>query len=339
MTKLARTSYIFVAVALILVGWFNFATLVLTILFSSFALSKLYFLRKKWLAIGLFLLLVAAIFYGFGFFLKEALESFPKIAETSIPRIIDYADKHGVTLPFTDLTTLKSYLMSGVKDQLRTLGGVAKIATKELAILFIGFVVAISIFLNSRFQLGDTAQYKNNLYSLFCEELAARFTSFYRSFDLVMGAQIIISSINTFLTAIFVLSVQLPYAAVIIAVTFLCGLLPIIGNILSNTVTVVIAFTVSPKMALVALAFLVVVHKLEYFLNSKIIGDRIKNPVWLTLIALIIGERLMGIPGMILAPVVLHFLKVEASSIKVAQSVPAEMPAEFAGDWERKKVG
>jgi predicted PurR-regulated permease PerM len=154
-----------------------------------------------------------------------------------------------------------------------------------------------------------------------------------------MGAQIIISSINTFLTAIFVLSVQLPYAAVIIAVTFLCGLLPIIGNILSNTVTVVIAFTVSPKMALVALAFLVVVHKLEYFLNSKIIGDRIKNPVWLTLIALIIGERLMGIPGMILAPVVLHFLKVEASSIKVAQPAPAEIPAEFAGDWERKKVG
>lgn len=41
-------------------------------------------------------------------------------------------------------------------------------------------------------------------------------------------------------------------------------------------------------------------HKLEYFLNSKIIGDRIKNPVWLTLLALIIGERFMGIPGMIL---------------------------------------
>ena len=55
-------------------------------------------------------------------------------------------------------------------------------------------------------------------------------------------------------------------------------------------------------VALAALAFLVLLHKLEYFLNSKIIGDRIKNPVWLTLIALIVGERFMGIPGMILAP-------------------------------------
>src|SRR5688500_10161349 len=98
MTKVARTSYIFIAVALILVGWFKLATLVLTLLFSYFALSKLYFFRKKWLAVSLFCLLVAAILYGFGFFVKEALESLPKIAKTSIPMIIDYADKQGVTL-------------------------------------------------------------------------------------------------------------------------------------------------------------------------------------------------------------------------------------------------
>ena len=76
------------------------------------------------------------------------------------------------------------------------------------------------------------------------------------------------------------------------------------------------AFTISPKLAGIALIFLVVIHKLEYFLNSKIIGDRIKNPMWLTLIGLVLGEKLMGIPGMILAPVVLHYIKVEASRNK-----------------------
>ena len=59
--------------------------------------------------------------------------------------------------------------------------------------------------------------------------------------------------------------------------TFLCGLLPIIGNLMSNTLIIAVGFTISPKLALVALIFLVVIHKLEYFLNSKIIGDRIKN--------------------------------------------------------------
>ena len=37
--------------------------------------------------------------------------------------------------------------------------------------------------------------------------------------------------------------------------------------------------------------------------------------MWLTLLALLIGEQLMGIPGMILAPVILSFIKVEMKKI------------------------
>src|SRR5207249_11360145 len=91
----------------------------------------------------------------------------------------------------------------------------------------------------------------------------------------------------------------------------------IVGNLISNTIIVFVALTVSLKLAIGALVFLVAIHKLEYLLNSKIIGDRIRNPVWLTLIALIIGERLMGIPGLILAPVVLNYLRVEMLTVEV----------------------
>ena len=137
---------------------------------------------------------------------------------------------------------------------------------------------------------------KNNLYSICCDEISTRFRDFYRSFATVIGAQITISLINTILTAIFVVAVRLPHAPLIIAITFLCGLVPIVGNLVSNTIIVFLALTVSLKLGIGALVFLIAIHKLEYFLNSKIIGDRIRNPVWLTLIALIIGERLMGIP-------------------------------------------
>ena len=141
----------------------------------------------------------------------------------------------------------------------------------------------------------------------------------------VIGAQMTISCINTFLTAIFVSVVQLPNASVVIGLTFLCGLIPIVGNIVSNTVIVFIGFMVSPRVAIGALIFLVVVHKLEYFLNSKIIGDRIRNPIWLTLFGLIVGEKIMGIPGMILSPVVLNYLRIEMSKIEVT---PAIIPAD-----------
>jgi predicted PurR-regulated permease PerM len=149
------------------------------------------------------------------------------------------------------------------------------------------------------------------------KQISARFRDFYYSFATVMGAQITISIINTFLTALFVVIVRLPYAPLVIAVTFLCGLLPIVGNLISNVIIVCLAFTISFKVALIALGFLIAIHKLEYFLNSKIIGDRIRNPIWLTLLALIIGERLMGIPGMVLAPVVLNYLRLELSKVAV----------------------
>jgi predicted PurR-regulated permease PerM len=162
---------------------------------------------------------------------------------------------------------------------------------------------------------------KGSLYSTVVRELVIRFGTFYDSFARVIGAQIVISLINTALTSIFLVWNGFNYATVIIVLTFLCGLLPIIGNLMSNTLIIGVAFTMphGPRMALISLIFLVVIHKLEYFLNSKIIGDRIRNPMWLTLIGIVLGEKLMGIPGMILAPVVLHYIKVEASKNKMSE--------------------
>jgi hypothetical protein len=157
----------------------------------------------------------------------------------------------------------------------------------------------------------------NNLYSLCCEEISRRFATFYRSFAMVMNAQITISTINTVLTGIFVAAMGLPHLVVAVGLTFLCGFLPVIGNLISNSLVVALGFIVSPEKGLWALAFLVLVHKLEYFLNSKIIGSKIHTSIWLTLLALMVGERLMGITGMVLAPVVLHYIQMEASKIPV----------------------
>ena len=55
----------------------------------------------------------------------------------------------------------------------------------------------------------------------------------------------------------------------------------------------------------------------NYVAHVQIIGGWTRNPVWLTLIGLIIGEIVMGIPGMILAPVVLNYVRVEMSKIEV----------------------
>jgi len=314
MTKATKISYAAIATVLLLVCVFHLSTLIITVLFSYFALDCLRIGGRKGPAVGLFLLLVTALGVGFYFFAHQALVAFPKIADTTIPVVAEHANRYGLELPFTDFESLRTLVFGKIPSRVAGLGHYAHVAAVQLMQLLIGLAAAVSLFLDARFQLGaDASAVKDNIYLLVWIELSTRFRTFYASFRTVMGAQIIISLINTALTAGFLLWQQLPYASVIIVCTFLCGLLPIIGNILSNSLIVCIALTVSPKLAIAALVFLVVLHKLEYFLNSKVVGDRIKNPMWLTLLGLIIGETLLGIPGMILAPVVFYYVKVEAS--------------------------
>jgi len=321
MTKSARISYVIMAVLLVLIGWLHLATLVLTALFGYFALYLFSFGRSKTLGVILYTIAVVAIGYGLFFFSRQAYKTLPEIAEKTIPAVVNYAEKQGVELPFTDYASFKTLAIQEVNERIANVGRYAREATLQIAMLIIGLVVAVSLFINAKWELeGDPDAVKDSLYSTVVRELVTRFVTFYASFAKVIGAQILISLINTTLTAIFLVWNGFPYATVIIVLTFLCGLLPILGNLMSNTLIIGVGFTISPRMAFFALIFLVVIHKLEYFLNSKIIGDRIKNPMWLTLIGLILGEKLMGIPGMILAPVVLHYIKVEASRNKMAET-------------------
>ncbi len=323
MTTSARISYVIMAVLLVLIGWLHMSTLVLTAMFGYFALNFLSFGRSKALGVVLYVIAVVAIGYGLYYFSGQVYKTkaLSEIAEKTIPAVVNFAEKQGIELPFTDYASLKSLAVDEVKDRMANLGRYAREATVQLAMLIIGLVVAVSLFLNAKWETeSDPDVMKGSLYSTVVQELVLRFQTFYSSFSRVIGAQIIISFINTTLTAVFLVWNNFHYATVIIVLTFLCGLLPIIGNILSNTLIVGVAFTISPRMALFALIFLIVIHKCEYFLNSKIIGDRIKNPMWLTLVGIVLGEKLMGIPGMILAPVVLHYIKVEASRNKANET-------------------
>jgi predicted PurR-regulated permease PerM len=319
MTATKRYSYLVLLGTIVLAGWFGLGTPLITVLFSFFVLDRLRVLQRKWLTVASFLGLVTVLCLGLAYFIDQAIRTLPDVATTTIPQIIEYARNHNLQLPFSDWDSLKSFAVENIKGELKYVGTFAKSATKQFVFLVIGIVIATSLFLRCSATTGITrARPGDDLASLMAWEIAARFRSLYDCFNRVMGAQLLISGINTLLTALFVVWSGMPYPGLLIVITFLCGILPIIGNLISNSIIVIVAFTVTPQMAVWALVFLVVLHKLEYFLNSKIIGDRINNPVWLTLIGLVIGERLMGVTGMILAPIILNFLRVEAAQIRVA---------------------
>lgn len=318
-----KISFAVIGAALFLTGWLHLGLLLLSVLFSYFAIDKLYFVKKrgKWTALAMYLVLLAGIAYGLAYFVRETAEALPRIADKAVPAIVQWAAEHQIILPFTDLESFKARALAAARERARDVGEFADFArgaTRQFVYLTVGCVVAMALFINPSLEMDQpAANRRNNLYSLTCEELSRRFLRFYQSFDLAMNAQITISAINAVLTAAFMIALGLPHLVVAIGVTFLCGLIPVVGNILSNIVVVAIGFIVSPAKGIGALIFLVVIHHLGFLLNSKIIGEKIRSPIWLTLLALVVGERLMGITGMILAPVVLHYLRIEASLMTV----------------------
>jgi predicted PurR-regulated permease PerM len=311
-TRSRGISYGIVAGSLAVAAFLRIGTLPVTILFSLFALRVLCIKNRRWLAITLFSVGVVAAFFGFGLFAHKVVVEMPKIMAKTVPALVQYADNHGFDLPFSDFNDLKEAAPKIASASLQYIGNFAKLAGKELVMLIAGIAIALGIFVTPP---ALQKPVEENLYTHYDNAIRGCFDSFFRSFETVMGAQFLISLFNTTATAIFVLSTQLrPYSGLLIPLTFICGMLPIVGNLISNTLIVCIAFgLISPQMALWALIFLILIHKLEYLLNSKIIGSRIRHPMWLTLIALVLGNYLMGIPGVILAPVILNFIKVECS--------------------------
>lgn len=136
-----------------------------------------------------------------------------------------------------------------------------------------------------------------------------------RSFEQVAFAQCKIAAMNALLTGSFLLVIapwvgwDIPFAKTMVVVTFLCSLLPVVGNLISNTAIFTLALGVSLPAALAALAFLIVIHKLEYFINARIQGHEIGAQAWELLIVLFAFERLFGPVGMAAAPVFYAFVK------------------------------
>jgi predicted PurR-regulated permease PerM len=147
--------------------------------------------------------------------------------------------------------------------------------------------------------------------------LTARAERLGDAFRRVVFAQVRISAINTGLTAVYLAAVlplfgiHLPFTKTLIALTFVAGLLPVIGNLISNTAIVIVSLAHSPYAALSSLAFLVVIHKLEYFLNARIVGSQIRARAWEVLLAMLVMEAAFGLAGVVAAPVYYAYLKQE----------------------------
>jgi predicted PurR-regulated permease PerM len=152
------------------------------------------------------------------------------------------------------------------------------------------------------------------------DALSERVCRLSEAFRRVVFAQVRISALNTAFTGLYLLvvlpsfGVHLPLTKTMIVLTFLAGLLPVIGNLISNTVIFVISLAHSPVVAAASLGYLVLIHKLEYFLNARIVGSQINAKAWELLSAMLLLESIFGLSGLVAAPICYAWLKDELAA-------------------------
>jgi predicted PurR-regulated permease PerM len=204
-------------------------------------------------------------------------------------------------------------LRGGVMDLAHRHAGTLQLAGREAGRIFVHILIGLvlgAIVALSRTRKAHMVGPLAAVLSLRCQRLA-------HAFHNIVFAQVKISLLNTIFTALFLLvslpllGIHVPLAKTLVAVTFIVGLLPVVGNLLSNTAVTIAALSVSLGVGIAALVFLVLIHKLEYFLNARIVGTQIHARAWELLIAMLVMEAALGLAGVIAAPIYYAYLKSE----------------------------
>ena len=202
---------------------------------------------------------------------------------------------------------LREQVVVALKTHAGSLASMGTHALHLMVLVVVGWLVGILAAVHRR---EDAAQAP-----LFARTWFSAWRRMGKSFEAVAFAHIKISAVNATLTGIFLLLVMpvlgwsMPYAKLLVLATFLTGLVPVLGNLVSNTLICAVALSVAPLAAVASLSFLVIVHKLEYFLNARIVGVEIGTRAWELLIVLFAAELLFGVAGMVASPIFYAYAK------------------------------
>jgi predicted PurR-regulated permease PerM len=206
-----------------------------------------------------------------------------------------------------ELLAAQTWLVDYLQSQAHALSGFGTAGLRGSLLVYVGLIVGALM-------VGTTPSVSQGPLR---SALRQRGRDFMNAFRQIVVAQFWIAAFNAACTATFLwlilplADVHMPYAATLVGLTFLAGLIPIVGNLLCNSVLTIAGVSVSPAVGLTCLLFLVAIHKFEYVINAKIVGQRTNTAAWELLCVMFIGEAIFGVAGLVAAPLYYAYTKRE----------------------------
>ncbi|MDR2339307.1 MAG: AI-2E family transporter [Deltaproteobacteria bacterium] len=275
----------------------------------SRSLSKLTRMRRRFVVIVLYLLFILALvslfFFGLPRIFDEArnfTEQLPKTIKKIDTYINGVRDNYPTLAPAIDRAreafTLEAILSKGWQLTLGIMGR----AWHILSWFFIAIIFSFLIVMDLPHLIEKVRGLRQSKLDIIYNETASSVIQFARVVGENFRAQIYISLINTTLTFLGLTLIGTGTTALLSVVVFACGLVPVLGFIISSIPILLVSLNVG-GFHMVAFSALLIcfIHLLEaYVLNPRIVSRVMRlNPV-MTLIILYIAHSLMGMWGMFL---------------------------------------
>lgn len=312
---ISTTSIIRIVLVLIALWFLYFIRDIIAIVFVSIIISAALSpavdkLNKKGiprtLSIVFMYLLILGILGGLIYFvfppmvtqiqqLTDSLPGYFKTFSNFITSLRDVSTNGILSASQANLTSLSNFLGEFINNILNTTLG-----------FFSGAAALLMILVLTLYFLLDENGIKKFFISLLPIRQKTRIISMTSKIGHKLGGwlrgQIILGIIVGVVVYIGLIILKMPYALTLAIVAGLFEIIPIIGPILAAIPAILVAFTISPTIALVVTIFYILVQELENkLLVPKIMQYAVGlNPITIIIIILI-GAKLMGIIGVLLA--------------------------------------
>ncbi len=172
--------------------------------------------------------------------------------------------------------------------------------------LFGGFFTIVSTVAISFYLLLSYDTAKNALANLFSKKYQEKAETIIEQVNDKLGAwlrgQFLLSLSIGFITWVSLTTIQMPFALPLAVLAGLFEIVPTVGPIIASVPAIIVALTISPNMALLIVVLYIAIQMIENHLLVPRIMQRAVglNPV-IVIIGVIVGDRLLGIPGALLS--------------------------------------
>jgi predicted PurR-regulated permease PerM len=255
---------------------------------------------------------------GLGYLVVQAALSEGTVLTTQVQHFLS-SGPHGAPSPLVQQLKQLGISQQQIQDLTSQLEGQAQMAVPLLGqfvndtlsvIIDIVLVLVLSIYL-----LVDGTRFGTWLHTNAPINQRPRVVFLISSVQQVVGGyirgQLVLSTLIGLLVGLGMLALQVPFAILLGLLAFVLEFIPTVGTLTSGVVCILVAATQSWLLALLVLAYFVIIHVLDgYIVAPRVLGKAVGLHPAISIIALIVGADLFGLWGAIFAAPLAGLLQV-----------------------------